>query len=271
MNILKNCPLFENIDDEQSIRTDVYTRWDLAAREKDLKLFIKVPVSCKSSITILEGDYRTFNDNKYTPENGSWKYVNNRCVLNFNHADNIDLNSYEFKPISQLQLLAFNNGESYPFADRLLEYLSGSAITPRDDIPDNIKRVQRVMEQNGQYFKIEGLWENKMQNILYDYVMNSGPVKLTTICTDSANYGKVLGKDISADQYVGPTAQVLKDSHEGYHKTLGHSNKSMLFDVLGYADKDTEKWYASWKKDNNKAVVGTSLQSVDIYDGLYDI
>jgi hypothetical protein len=28
-----------------NIRTDVFTRWDLASREKDLKLFMKIPVS----------------------------------------------------------------------------------------------------------------------------------------------------------------------------------------------------------------------------------
>lgn len=244
---------FDSYGNKMSLRTNVFTRWDLTNREKDLRLFIKVPVSCRSSITILEGDFINYNDAKYEPTNGTWEYKNNRCLLNFNtlsNGDRIDLNDYAFKPISRLQLLAFNTGESYPFADRLIEYLSNSAITPVDEISDNIKRVQRVMNQNSYYFKIDGLWEDKMQNILYDYVMNSGPV------------------NISSDKK-------LIDTHQGYHKKLGHYSKSTLFDILGYVDKDTEKLYASWKKgivkDKVEPVVGTSLQSVDIYDGLYDL
>ena len=160
-----------------------------------LKLFIKVPVSCKSSITILEGDFRNFNDTLYKPvvhadnsgqasqESGNtntkitWEYKQNHTVLNF--GDTRELNGRTFTPIGKLQLLAFNTGESYPFADRLIEYLSGSAITPLDEIPDNIKRVQEVMRKNGHYFKIAGLWEAKMQGILYDYIMNSGPVTVS--------------------------------------------------------------------------------------------
>jgi hypothetical protein len=130
--------------------------------------------------------------------------------------------------------------------------LSGSAITPLDEIPDNIKRVQQVMNQSGQYFDIEGLWENKMQNILYDYVMNSGPIEVNS----------ATGK--------------LVDKRRGLHARLGHTNKSMLYDVLGYVDKDTEKWYASWKKANGKngkaeAQIKDNIQNVDIYNGLYDI
>lgn len=249
---------FEQVSENgtPTIRTNVFTRWDLTDKEKDLKLFIKVPVSCRSSITILEGDFRNFNDVNYAPIAGTWKYRNNHCVLNFNtlnKGDKVNLNDYPFKPISQIQLLAFNTGESYPFADRLIEYLSGSAITSIDEIPDNIKRIQRVMRQNGHHFQIEGLWEDKMQNILYDYIMNSGPV---TISAD----GKLM------DMHSGNNPE-----YHGYHRRLGHSSKSTLFDVLGYVDKDVEKWYASWKQANGKAVVGTSLQSVDIYDGLYNI
>ena len=274
----------------EDIRTDVFTRWDLANLEKDLKLFIKVPVSCRSSITILEGDYREYNDARYTPvkyyekdisgnptsvvDRVVWEYHQNHAVLNF--GDTKDLNTRPFTPISKLQLLAFNTGESYPFADRLIEYLSGSAITSMDEIPDNIKRVQRVMRQNNHYFKIEGLWEDKMQNIMYDYMMSSGPIKSITICNDkddSRTYGKEYGKEVDPKEYKGETIQVLKDTRQGYHPRLGHTSKSTLFDVLGYVDKDAEKWYTSWKRDvdNNKAIVGTSLQNVDIYDGLYDI
>lgn len=253
-------------NNREAIRTDRFTRWDIVNREKDLKLFIKIPVSCKSSVTILEGDYRSYNDVKYMPvaykadntpfnanidpedaeiKNVVWTYKNNRCVLNFNKKDKLNLNNSTFKPISKLQLLAFNTGESYPFSDRLVEYLCGSAVMPIDEIPDNIKRVQKVMQENGYYFKIDGLWENKMQYILYDYIMNSGPVKVEN--------GKIV------------------DKRKGYHKTIGHSSKSTLYDVLGYADKDVEKWYASWKKYDNEAIVDESLQNVDIYNGLYNI
>jgi hypothetical protein len=175
-------------------------------------------------------------------------------------------------PISRLQLLALNTGESYPFADRLVEYLSGSAITPIDDIPDNIKRAQRVMNQNNNYFKIDGLWENKMQKILYDYAMNSGPIEVITIGDDEEidpdNFGKQIQKP---KEYTYKTKKVIKDTHTGYHKRLGHANKSLLFDVLGYVDKDIEKFYASWKKVDSDAQVNNTIQNVDIYDGLYDI
>lgn len=231
---------------------DIITRWDLAGREHDLKLFIKVPISCKSSIVILEGDFRNFNDALYSAhdsDNGKvWAYQQNHGVVDFSDTKNINADS--FVPISKLQLLAFNTGESHPFADRLVEYLSGSAITPIDEIPDNIKRAQRVMRQNQHYFQIEGLWENKMQKIIYDYIMNSGPI-------------------------VPNADEKLEDKRQGYHRTLGHSSKSTLFDVLGYVDKDAEKWYSSWKRGagriNGEAKVRDNIQNIDIYDGLYDI
>ena len=237
------------------INNNIISRWDIANREQDLKLFIKVPTSCKSSITILEGDFRNFNDVKYTPvtdnttlSQTAWSYKQNHTVVNFNTAGSYgaaNLNDTDFTPISKLQLLEFNTGESYPFADRLVEYLSDSAVTPIDQIPDNIKRVQRVMKQNQHYFKIEGLWENKIQKIIYDYIVNSGPVE---------------DKDGK-----------LVDKHYGYHPKLGHTTKSTLYDVLGYVDKNAEKWYASWKDQNGKIIMRDSIQNVDIYEGLYDI
>ena len=230
-----------------TINNNIFTRWDLTTHEKDLRLFIKVPTSCKSSITILEGDYRGFSDFKYSPApvgaKSVWLYQQNRSVLNCNKS--LALNEYSFKPIGKLQLLTLNTGESYPFADRLVEYLIGSAITSIDEIPDNIKRAQKVMEQNGYYFEIDGLWENKMQNILYDFISSSGPIAVTD--------GKLVDKRI------------------GVHPRLGHTNKSTLYDVLGYVDKDTEKWYASWKIDNGNATIKNNIQNVDIYNGLYDI
>jgi hypothetical protein len=237
------------------VNGETLTRWDLANREQDLRLFIKVPALCKSSIVILEGDYRGFNDFKYAPItnssiNPTWKYEHNHSIINF--GDNLDLNESIFKPISRLQLLTLNTGESYPFADRLVEYLSGSAITPMDEIADNIKRAQKVMSENNHYFKIEGVWENKMQKIIYDYLVNSGPIQA-----------------VEVDNKIK-----LVDSRQGYHKTLGHDSKSTLYDVIGYIDKDAEKWYSSWTHDGDKAhkegrkakaKIHNNIQNVDIY------
>ncbi len=256
--------------------TDI-TRWDIVNREQDLKLFIKVPTSCRSSITVLEGDFRGFNDVKYIPPgvynpdgtvfdekidkdikqysktNTTWEYEQNHSVINFGDAEDkeagLDSNEYQFTPIGKLQLLAFNTGESYPFANRLVEYLCNSTITPVDAIADNIKRVQKVMAQNHHYFKIDGLWEDKMQKIIYDYMINAGPVE-------------AIKDDVSVK---------LIDKRNGRHPRLGHTSKSMLYDVLGYVDKEAEKWYASWTKENDRAAVCNTIQNVDIYGGLYDL
>lgn len=243
------------------INGNIATRWDIASRETDLKLFIKVPTACKSSIAILEGDYRNHNDFRYTQKNSTWEYEQNRLILNFEKEQ--VYNEVAFKPISKLQLLAFNTGESYPFAERLIEYLSNSAITPMDEIPDNIKRVQKVMTDNRHYFKINGLWEDKMQQIAYDYIMNSGPINpVETIETIETSRGTTLKNNL-----------IFEDGRRGYHPRLGHSCKSLLYDVLGYIDRDVEKWYTSWtveKKGGKKVAKADCIQNADIYNGLFD-
>lgn len=185
-----------------------------------------------------------------------WFYDHNYSVVNFSNTDKLDNKAVGFKPISKLQLLAFNTGESHPFADRLIEYLAGSAITPLDEISDNIKRAQHVIKQNNYYFKHDGIWENKIQKIIYDSIINSGPMEYQN--------GKIIDKNL------------------GYHLSLGKKSKSTLYDVLGYVDKDAEKWYASWKVETtedpknpaqkvHKVKVKDTIQNANIYGKLYDI
>jgi hypothetical protein len=119
------------------------------------------------------------------------------------------------------------------------------------------------------FLRQSGLWEDKMQNIVYDYMTNSGPIKVVTVCDDKND--ERYGKEVDTKSYTGPTKQVLKDRRQGTHPRLGHSSKSTLYDVLGYIDKDAEKWYASWVKENGAARIKESIQNVDIYNGLYDI
>lgn len=97
-------------------------------KEKLYKLVIRVKVTDNPVITVLEGDY-TKAKQEFAP-----------ICANFEKGvdySNIDLNNY----LSDLQLLDFHLGQkdvSYPFADKLLEYLTGLAITPDDPISQNI-------------------------------------------------------------------------------------------------------------------------------------
>jgi hypothetical protein len=259
-----------------------YLRSELALQENELKLFIKIPATNTSSIAVLEGDYRNFNDAIYTlapvyeQKDYSWKYVNNSTITNFEtdktykYSKLPEINSREFKPISKLQLLAINTGISYPFADRLIEYLVANTILPNDPTPDNIKRLQKIMEDCGYSFQVNGSWEPKMQMILYDYLMNSG--KFTVVTKTDSNGDPIYNKK-------GELVYKVKDNRAGNLKQKGQKNRSEIYDVLGYVDKDAEKLYAAWAVEPVKKNDGTvtqqivakeTLENVDIYSSLYN-
>lgn len=152
---------------------------EIAQHESDLKLFIKLPISNKSSIVILEGDYTEYTPStiiKYSPtKDDDFIVVNNHTQVNFDG----DLDENIKHLVTPLQLLAQNTGISYPFADRLIEYLVGNAVTPVDDISDNIKRAKKVINAKTNALRDdEGVWEEIMQLILYNYASNNFNVRL---------------------------------------------------------------------------------------------
>ena len=152
---------------------------EIAQHETDLKLFIKLPISNKSSIVILEGDYTEYTPStiiKYSPaKDDDFIVVNNHTQVNFDG----DLDENIKHLVTPLQLLAQNTGISYPFADRLIEYLVGNAVTPVDDISDNIKRAKKVINAETNALRDdEGVWEEIMQLILYNYASNNFNVRI---------------------------------------------------------------------------------------------
>lgn len=279
-------------------------RAEVAMRESELKLFIKIPTTNTSSIVVLEGDYRNFNDSLYTLNNEKgWQYFNNSTIANFEtkktYKDSSlpELSSREFKPISKLQLLALNTGISYPFADRLIEYLVANVILPNDPTPDNIKRLQKVMEDCGYSFQIDGIWEPKMQMILYDYLMNSGKFIVDEKIDErtSKPIYKVKNQGHNSEKWSEEYTETYIDQDDGLEKqrqNIRHNPKKMIagnlkqrgqkmlsdfYDILGYVDKDAEKLYASWiveinEKTNKPQVTAkNTLENVDIYSNLYNV
>lgn len=140
--------------------------------EDNLKMFIKLPVENNSSIVVLEGNYVSFNNYSYTKQNSNDIYFTRQQNYSAINAKAIDkYNDLAF--VTNLQLLRLNTNESYPFADRLIEYLVGNTITNQENINDNIKRVQTVMEKNDIQFMQEGLWEDKIRCYTYNFMQQN--------------------------------------------------------------------------------------------------
>ena len=100
-------------------------------KEPDYKLIIRLNINANDVITILEGDFSKNNPN-YTPIQANFDKT-----LEDKNYNNVDLNKY----ISNIQLLDSHINQqktNFPFADRLLEYLTEMVILPDDNISKNI-------------------------------------------------------------------------------------------------------------------------------------
>ena len=173
--------------------------------ERDLYLLIEVKLSNNSSIVVLEGDYTSLDKksilNKVAKNqiNTELNYLNsqdsvtdeesrrlfklekqlniisgiNKYVFNGAYVESIadsDLNQFM---LSDLSLLQFNNNISYPFADRLLEYLLLNVIDSHDDIAGNSKRIQEKLNIEDKPGVYKDVWSELLRKIVYDKYMSS--------------------------------------------------------------------------------------------------
>ena len=202
---------------------------ELAQNESALKLFLKVPQANNSTIVILEGNYIGWNDYATATSDTKTTIKVNHTVINFENIQEED----DLPLITPLQLLRFNTGEQYPFADRLIEYLTGNAITSIDEITQNIARVQKAMinrtvcnqafdadkikeYKNANkklppvyqyYYKNKGFWDNYIRYIAYDYMNNTEKTQKFAINHDILGY---IDKDV--EKYYSYIDQATKIS-----------------------------------------------------------
>lgn len=208
--------LYSKLQNLNSLLAD--TNKDLCQYEDSLKLILKIPATNKSSIVILEGNYTTYNDSiakpTYTTNEAGKTVANaflketNKTVINYEKLATCDF--LVDKLVTPLQLLRTNTGESYPFADRLIEYLVGNAITVNETIQDNIIRAKTVIAANcNPYIKAivaeDGIWEPILQCLVYDYINEK------------------------------------------------QNTNDINHDILGFIDKDVEKWYTAATFKQNAA------------------
>lgn len=199
-----------------------------AKYEDSLKLFIKVPINNKSAITVLEGDYTNYTKStlfSYEYENpNSNKSLNrivrktNFSVINFEG----DHEKISDKLITPLQLLQTNHGISYPFADRLIEYLVGNTITHLDSNDDNLIRTNIACFFGANAgIQPTPFWDSTANLVFYNFINKNSKTNTWEINHDILGY-------------------VDKDVENFYNFKYGveNSKSSTLAQVDIYDDKD---------------------------------
>lgn len=133
-------------------------------RESGLRMFVKVPKACESSIVVLEGKYEYLQ----LLVDGYKEILTKPVFVE-------DCNDYQY--FSKHQLLDINLNDNQLLADRLVEYLSGQAITPNDEVVKNIKRLQKTLLNNEKYhYSIEnyyGMWDDGIRRSIYRFVVEN--------------------------------------------------------------------------------------------------
>lgn len=115
---------------------------------KDLYLLIQVAQTNTSTVVVLEGDYTNLN-----------------CL---HTTEDTHVRTYSLQPA--LSLLRVSSGESYAFADRLVEYLLNNVITSQDISSSNIARIQEALVQLDETYRTQfasrrsssGVWDDFM-------------------------------------------------------------------------------------------------------------
>lgn len=154
----ENIFVFDNLSFKNPVTVgidiiDKETEKYLYQYEKYLYLLIQVTADNNSSVVVLEGDYT--NQADITGNIFSTEDINN-------------LTDLELSDImkSDLSLLQMNDKISYPFADRLIEYLLLNVITSMEIISQNITRVQ---EKCPVPKPVKGVWDNVLRSSIYNY------------------------------------------------------------------------------------------------------
>lgn len=215
--------------EESLIMKDLLIR--IAQRESELKLFLKVPSSLQSTITVLEGEYSSWNDfsvGHKANSGGIFTKKRNHTVI----SNEALLNNAELSLVTPLSLLMLNTGAQVPFADRLIEYLLGNCITG----DENELRGNIIIAQ-------------KMAKLYYR----------------NAN------RHIS--MYRGSGLNIFKCDHlisgvwddtlrKTFYKQMCALDNQTVPDVLGYVDKDVEKYFCAIDTNGKKR----SMMSVDLWE-----
>lgn len=121
-----------------------------------LRLLIKVPEYYDKSIIVLEGNYKD-------------DYLYNNKIENYLYK--VDDKIYNAGFVTNPQLISYlNSSHNFLLADKLIEYLTGNAITCSSEFYD-IRKVQKQLNRLGlPYSDDSGIWTERETNSLKQFI-----------------------------------------------------------------------------------------------------
>lgn len=120
---------------------------------------IEVPKTANTSITVLEGNY------ELGASQGLYDYKY------FTDFDKFDISANNLP--SRFSLLDITDNKSHPMADRLVEYLVGSVITPVDEVQYDVARLQELTYKNDTFIGNYDIFGDELRERLFSKANNN--------------------------------------------------------------------------------------------------
>lgn len=182
--------------------------------------YIMIQTTSKNtpSIVVLEGDY----EHRY-----------HRVITN-SYTDD-EINYSLFNPIIWPSITRMPTSTVIPYSSHLIEYLTENSITSDEDIPNNIRRVQKVLIEEGYKIKDNDIWTDKLKYCIYNnYFKYNHKHYLKSSQLNSEGYPN----DVSNI----PDKFLVKDENRvvGLKNCKSSPVFDYPYDISGFVDKEVE-------------------------------
>lgn len=155
---------------EDTSSGELISTYTLHAYEKYLRLLIKLPEDCDSSIVVLRGVYKNIKPYADKVINTSQEDVINaskieKTTKSFYTDFSMYLNDNLY---TNLSLLRMNDRNTYAFSNRLVEYLCNNVITSNEKLRNNIKLIEESVYDSSVI--PTGIWSDEMRVVTFNNV-----------------------------------------------------------------------------------------------------
>lgn len=201
-------------------------------------LLLQVDNTHSGSIVVLEGDYKEVPRKIITSSE-----ILNSAIKNTNNTHK-DIDYGVFKPKVTPSITQIQSSESIPYSDRLIEFLTENSITNNEDIPKNISRIYKQINNKDMYNLPEDTWHPLIKYLLYNKYFNytNNNFMSKSILTEQEELN-LLDKTNLKDKLI-----IIDNKIAGFKnmKTKLSTSRNIT-DISGYVDKDIENFIYKYR------------------------